>query len=80
MLNAGWIVAHDERLFARMKAELQCSLDSHLTEASTTADRLKLSIWLADKSPDEKAYNIHAVWLWYYNMKFGQQILPFKPL
>ena len=78
MLKAAWILAHDKRRFLNFKVDLGCPLDSCLSELSSDKDRLTYSQWLVATSPDGGKYNIHAVWIWYYEHKFGTVLSPGK--
>jgi hypothetical protein len=77
MLKAAWIVAHDRDKFSKMKAKLGCPLGFWLSETSSDGDRLQYLVWLAGISPDGASYNIHAVWIWYYEQRYGT-VLSFR--
>jgi hypothetical protein len=78
MLKAAWILAHDQSRFQNMKAELGCPLASCLSASSSDVDKSGYFSWLAGTSSDGNIYNIHAVWIWYYEHKYGK-VLPFGP-
>ena len=69
MLNVGWMVRHRRELFDAMKANLACPFADVLTKDSTKQARVAWFEWLADKSADEESYNIHAIWLWYFESR-----------
>jgi hypothetical protein len=62
--GVAWSVWHNRLLFERMQMELKCSV-SLGTTSSTDEQKLDWCKWLKEISPDETAYNVHNLWLWY---------------
>ena len=69
MLNVGWMVGHRRELFDAMKANIGCPFAGVLTRDSTKEARVAWFKWLAEKSVDGGSYNIHAIWLWYFESR-----------
>lgn len=67
MIGVAWIVWQSEELFNEMKKVIPC--DSHHVPPGKSTDEQKLSWlnWLTQKNERGTSYNIHAIWIWYFD-------------
>ena len=68
------MVWHNSELFEEMKKTISCDLEP--VSISSGSVRIEWFTWLAATNKEETAYNIHALWLWYFKAK----IHPFLPV
>jgi hypothetical protein len=73
MSGVAWAVWHDADLFAEMCQVLDCSLKP-VAKVSEKDERDAWFAWLMGRNKDQTAYNIHALWLWYFREKIGPRV------
>jgi len=70
MNGVAWVVWHDAELFKEMAKALGCPLSAVRPKfTSTLAQRVAWFTWLASINKEGDAYNMHALWLWYYRTR-----------
>lgn len=70
MTGVAWGVWHNKELFKEMKDVLDCPLEHVGSSSWSTTERRKGWFrWLAKKNSDRTAYNLHLLWLWYFEKK-----------
>jgi len=69
MLSASWLVWHNDTLFLQMKAALSCPLNSFEQSVSSDSVTREWFKWLTKQNEKGTAYNLHAVWLWYFSTR-----------
>jgi hypothetical protein len=70
MGGVAWGVWHDQELFDEMKEVLECPLDHVDPDAtSSQGERVAWFRWLAAMNAKHTAYNVHALWIWYFTTK-----------
>jgi len=68
MTGVAWGIWHDRALFEEMRKAVSCGLGAQPSVIGHN-DRRKWFGWLTEQNRDKTAYNIHLVWLWYFNQK-----------
>ena len=66
--EVAWMVWHSPDLFEEMKETVSCDLEP-VSERSDKGARIGWFRWLAAINEEETAYNMHALWLWYFKAK-----------
>lgn len=62
IISVAWSVWHNEQLFEEMKVTIPCSLLS----GHKSKKPLEWLRWLVKQNDDRSGYNLHGLWIWYY--------------
>lgn len=67
-MNIAWGVVHNNTLLQEMKQVIPCDTPL-LTEHSTKDEELLWFKWLASIAQDRQGYNMHRLWIWFFDNK-----------